>query len=124
MISFTDTHTHLDGEEFVNDLPDVVQRAKDAGVARVLIPAIDLKNVDSVVELCHNYPGYAYPMIGLHPEEVKADWASVLHEMRKILDSNSDFIAIDVFAGKRIGTVLYDNQRFGNSAYRKTKRVL
>lgn len=94
MISFTDTHTHLDGEEFVNDLPDVVQRAKDAGVARVLIPAIDLKSVDSVVKLCHNYPGYAYPMIGLHPEEVKADWESVLHEMRKILDSNSDFIAI------------------------------
>jgi Mg-dependent DNase len=80
MISFTDTHTHLDGEEFVNDLPDVVQRAKDAGVARVLIPAIDLKSVDSVVKLCHNYPGYAYPMIGLHPEEVKADWESVLHE--------------------------------------------
>lgn len=94
MISFTDTHTHLDGEEFVNDLPDVVQRAKDAGVARVLIPAIDLKNVDSVVELCHSYSGYAYPMIGLHPEEVKADWESVLHEMKKILDSNSDFIAI------------------------------
>ena len=94
MISFTDTHTHLDGEEFANDLPDVVQRAKDAGVARVLIPAIDLKNVDSVVKLCHSYSGYAYPMIGLHPEEVKADWEGVLHEMKKILDSNTDFIAV------------------------------
>ncbi|WP_025883008.1 TatD family hydrolase [Segatella paludivivens] len=93
-MSFTDTHTHLDGEEFVNDFPDVVQRAKDAGVARVLIPAIDLKNVGSVVKLCHNYSGYAYPMIGLHPEEVKADWESVLHEMKKILNSNTDFIAI------------------------------
>jgi len=94
MISFTDTHTHLDGEEFANDLPDVIQRAKDAGVARVLIPAIDLNNVDSVVKLCHSYSGYAYPMIGLHPEEVKADWDSVLHEIKKILDSNTDFIAI------------------------------
>ena len=94
MISFTDTHTHLDGEEFASDLPDVVQRAKDAGVTRVLIPAIDLKNIDSVVELCHRYPGYAYPMVGLHPEEVKADWKEVLREMRKIMDSNSDFIAI------------------------------
>ena len=94
MISFTDTHTHLDGEEFANDLPDVVQRAKDAGVSRVLIPAIDLKNVDSVVKLCYSYSGYAYPMIGLHPEEVKADWEGVLHEMKKILDSNTDFIAV------------------------------
>ena len=49
MISFTDTHTHLDGEEFANDLPDVIQRAKDAGVTRVLIPAIELKNVDSIL---------------------------------------------------------------------------
>ncbi|WP_207155640.1 TatD family hydrolase [Prevotella herbatica] len=93
-MSFTDTHTHLDGEEFANDLPDVIQRAKDAGVARVLIPAIDLNNVDSVVKLCHSYSGYAYPMIGLHPEEVKADWDSVLHEIKKILNSNTDFIAI------------------------------
>ena len=94
MISFTDTHTHLDGEEFANDLNEVVQRAKDAGVIRVLIPAIDLNNVSPVVDLCNRYQGYAYPMIGLHPEEVKADWETVLHEMRKIMDSNPKFIAI------------------------------
>ena len=94
MISFTDTHTHLDGEEFANDLNEVVERAKDAGVVRVLIPAIDLNNVNPVVELCNRYQGYTYPMVGLHPEEVKADWETVLHKMREIMDSNPDFIAI------------------------------
>lgn len=94
MISFTDTHTHLDGEEFANDLNEVVERAKDAGVVRVLIPTIDLNNVNPVVELCNRYQGYAYPMVGLHPEEVKADWETVLHKMREIMDSNPDFIAI------------------------------
>ncbi len=94
MISFTVTHTHLDGEEFANDLNEVVERAKDAGVVRVLIPAIDLNNVNPVVELCNRYQGYAYPMVGLHPEEVKADWETVLHKMREIMDSNPDFIAI------------------------------
>ena len=94
MISFTDTHTHLDGEEFASDLNEVVERAKDAGVVRVLIPAIDLNNVNPVVELCNRYQGYAYPMVGLHPEEVKADWETVLHKMREIMDSNPDFIAI------------------------------
>ncbi|MFW9607219.1 MAG: TatD family hydrolase [Prevotella sp.] len=93
-MSFTDTHTHLDGEEFTNDLNEVVERAKDAGVVRVLIPAIDLNNVNPVVELCNRYQGYAYPMVGLHPEEVKADWETVLHKMREIMDSNPDFIAI------------------------------
>ena len=43
---FTDTHTHLDGEEFRNDLPDVISRAKAAGVTRVLIPAVDLSTID------------------------------------------------------------------------------
>ena len=94
MISFTDTHTHLDGEEFANDLNEVVERAKDAGVVRVLIPAIDLNNVNPVVELCNRYQGYAYPMVGLHPEEVKADWETVLHKMREVMDSNPDSIAI------------------------------
>ena len=94
MISFTDTHIHLDGEEFTNDLNEVVERAKDTGVVRVLIPAIDLNNVNPVVELCNRYQGYAYPMVGLHPEEVKADWETVLHKMREIMDSNPDFIAI------------------------------
>ena len=45
-MTFTDTHTHLDGEEFKADLPDVISRAKEQGVGRVFIPAIDLKSVD------------------------------------------------------------------------------
>lgn len=39
------------------------------------------------MEVCRQYPGYAYPMIGLHPEEVKADWKDVLKEMRALLTS-------------------------------------
>ena len=73
-MTFTDTHTHLDGEEFKADLPDVIGRAKAQGVGRVLVPAIDLKSVDTVLAVCRQFPGYAFPMIGLHPEEVKADW--------------------------------------------------
>ena len=56
---FTDTHTHLDGDEFKADLPDVIRRAKEQGVGRVFIPAIDLKSVDSVVAVCRQFPGYA-----------------------------------------------------------------
>jgi TatD DNase family protein len=80
--------------DFCGGIIRVVERAKDAGVVRVLIPAIDLNNVNPVVELCNRYQGYAYPMVGLHPEEVKADWETVLHKMREIMDSNPDFIAI------------------------------
>ena len=84
---FIDTHTHLDGEEFREDLPEVIQRAQEVGVSKVFVPAIDLASARTVLQLCRQYPGYAYPMIGLHPEEVKADWKEVLREMRPLLTS-------------------------------------
>lgn len=40
-MNFIDTHTHLDGEEFDADRDETIQRAKDAGVSKVFIPAID-----------------------------------------------------------------------------------
>ena len=92
-MTFTDTHTHLDGEEFKVDLPDVIGRAKAQGVGRVLVPAIDLKSVDTVLAVCRQFPGYAFPMIGLHPEEVKADWETQLHQL-KARFTEASFIAI------------------------------
>ena len=92
-MTFTDTHTHLDGEEFKVDLPDVIGRAKAQGVGRVLVPAIDLKSVDTVLAVCRRFPGYAFPMIGLHPEEVKADWETQLRQL-KARFTEASFIAI------------------------------
>lgn len=80
-----DTHTHLDGEEFKDDLPEVIARAKDAGVEKVFLPAIDLTTCHSVLKVCADYPGYAFPMLGLHPEEVKADYKSQLDEIQRII---------------------------------------
>ena len=47
-----DTHAHLDGEEFRDDLPDVIQRACEAGVEKIFVPAIDLKSSKAILELC------------------------------------------------------------------------
>ena len=81
MLSFIDTHCHLDGEEFTADLDEVVARAREAGVAKVLVPGIDLKSCQTVLDLCRQYPDYCYPMLGLHPEEVRADWKDVLAQL-------------------------------------------
>lgn len=89
-----DTHTHLDGEEFADDLPDVIARAKAAGVEKVFLPAIDLKSVETVLSVSHRFPGYAYPMLGLHPEEVKSDWRDVLTRMHSHLTTSTEFIAV------------------------------
>lgn len=77
-----DTHIHLDGEEFAEDIDEVVARAKEAGVVRMLLPAIDEKTTDAVVAVAKRFYGYAFPMIGLHPEEVRDDWREVLDRLR------------------------------------------
>ncbi len=90
-----DTHTHIDGEEFNEDRAQVILRAKEAGVEKVFVPAIDLKSIETILPICKGYPGYAYPMIGLHPEEVKADWREQLAKMKDMLAGESHpFIAI------------------------------
>lgn len=106
-MKIVDTHTHLDGEEFDEDRSEVILRAKEAGVGMVFLPAIDVKTSEAVLKLSHEYPGYAYPMVGLHPEEVKADWKEQLKKIEVILDEHltavdglngikykSDYIAI------------------------------
>jgi len=74
-----DTHCHLDGEEFADDLEQVVARAREAGVQAIGVPGIDLKSCATVMALCRRYPDYCFPMLGLHPEEVKDDWKDVLN---------------------------------------------
>lgn len=119
-MKIVDTHTHLDGEEFDEDRSEVIMRAKEAGVGMVFLPAIDVKTSEAVLKLSHEYPGYAYSMIGLHPEEVKADWKEQLKKIEAILDAHltavyglngikykSDYIAIG-----EIGLDFYWNREF------------
>lgn len=121
-MKIVDTHTHLDGEEFDEDRSEVMMRAKEAGVGMVFLPAIDVKTSEAVLKLSHEYPGYAYPMIGLHPEEVKADWKEQLGKIKTILDEHltavdglngikykSDYIAIG-----EIGLDFYWSREFEN----------
>lgn len=93
-MKYIDTHTHIDGTEFDADRAEVISRAKAAGVTKMFVPAIDLKSVDTVLRVCRNNSGFAYPMIGLHPEEVKEDWQEQLHAMRQMLQDSHPFIAI------------------------------
>ena len=85
MLSFIDTHCHLDGEEFAADREEVVARARAAGVSKILVPAIDLKSCHSVLDVCRQYPDYCYPMLGLHPEEVRSDWRQQLDSLGTVL---------------------------------------
>ena len=91
MTTFIDTHAHIDGEEYAADRHDVLQRAREAGCSAILVPAIDLPTSQRIVALCHDQPADApcrlYPMVGLHPEEVRADYDEQLLQLRPLADT-------------------------------------
>ena len=103
--TYIDTHCHLDGEEFAQDRDEVIQRAQEAGCAKIFLPAIDVKTCQTVLDVCTSYPGYCYPMLGLHPEEVKGDW-------REQLATIKDAITPDVIAIGEVGLDYYWSREF------------
>lgn len=95
ILNYTDTHCHLDGEEFAEDREQVIERAREAGVGKIFLPAIDLPTSRRILDLCRQYPDYLYPMVGLHPEEVRADWRDQLENIKQLLfPLSSKIIAI------------------------------
>ena len=112
MLSFIDTHCHLDGDEFVADRDEVMARAREAGVTKVLVPGIDLKSCQTVLDLCRQYPDYCYPMLGLHPEEVRTDWKNVLDRIRYSLTSHLSPLTSSIIAIGEVGLDFYWSREF------------
>ena len=88
MIEFIDTHCHLDGKDFDADREEVMQRAREAGCKAIFLPAIDLPSSERIINLCQQHPDFLYPMVGLHPEEVRADWQEQLAAIHSLLTSH------------------------------------
>lgn len=92
-MQYIDTHTHIDGEEFKDDLDEVVARAKAAGAIQLLVPGINYDSIASIKAVCERFPDFMRPMIGLHPEDVKEDYKEILGKMRQELNDDK-WIAI------------------------------
>ena len=65
-----DTHAHIYLDRFGNDLPDVLARARERGVERIVMPAIDVPSIHKALDLCDRYDGL-YAMAALHPSDTK-----------------------------------------------------
>lgn len=90
-----DTHSHIYGPEFTDDIDQVLLRAQAAGVEKILLPNINLDTIQPMLELYHRQPSYLHPMMGLHPEDVKANWREVLHQMEAHLQKpGNPYIAV------------------------------
>jgi TatD DNase family protein len=91
---FIDTHAHLYADEFAHDKKEVIQRALEVGVTKIILPAIDLKYHEPMITLAEEFPGVLYPLIGLHPTSVNADYKKELAVVENYLSQHSLFYGI------------------------------
>jgi len=78
-----ETHAHLDYPDFAHDLDEVLRRAKDAGVTRIITIGTSVESSRRAIALAEKYPA-VYAAIGVHPtyvEEVEEDVFTPLHEL-------------------------------------------
>ena len=70
---YVDTHSHLYDEVFDNDILDVINRAVDSGVGKIILPAVDSCTIDRMLALGEQYPHVFEMMIGLHPTSITSE---------------------------------------------------
>ena len=97
----TDTHTHLYYETDPVKLAELMQRSITNGVSRLFLPNVDSSSIPQVFKLADLYPKNCFPMLGLHPCDVKANFQEELKLIYKEKDSRK------IYAIGEIGIDLY-----------------
>lgn len=100
----TDTHTHLYSEQFDEDQKAMMQRAKNAGVSRFFIPAIDSTYTEKMFQLEKDFPKDVFLMMGLHPTHVNENYLKELAHVKNWIDKRHFYalgeIGIDLYWDK------------------------
>ena len=101
-----DTHSHIYAEEFDKDRKETIERAKAAGVEKIILPNVDSDSLQRMLDTEKLFPDYCYAAIGLHPTSVGENVASELARVRSELECRK-YIAIG-----EIGIDLYWDKTF------------
>jgi TatD DNase family protein len=87
-LPWVDTHCHLDAAEFEADRDAVVQRARDASIQQIVLPAVAPANFEAVRALAHRHGlGYA---LGTHPMYVHGAGEGALQALREALQRHRE----------------------------------
>ena len=101
-----DSHTHIYLPEFDSDRDEAINMALEKGIAKLLMPNIDIQSVVPMLSAEARFPGICYPMSGLHPTSVKADFLVQLENLEELWAKHK-FIAVG-----EIGIDLYWDKTF------------
>lgn len=86
---FVDTHTHLYRESYPDNFEDVARRAIEAGVDKMILGCVNRETPDWLQEAVSLFPDNFFILIGLHPEDTKADFEDDLAQIEAHLDDSN-----------------------------------
>ena len=92
MNSFIDTHSHIDFEDFTDNMDGLLAKCKEVGVEKIIIPGVTLEDTPRVIDLAEKYPEL-YATVGIHPSEAKT-WTDKSYEKLKAFAQNPKVVAI------------------------------
>lgn len=101
-----DTHAHIYASEFDEDRDEVVKRALEQGINKILLPNIDLESIEPMLKTEAAYPEICRSMMGLHPCYVDGNVEQTLAIIRRWFEKHN-FIAVG-----EIGIDLYWDKTF------------
>jgi TatD DNase family protein len=84
---FIDTHAHLNLSEFADDLDETLERAVNAGIEYIIVPATNLQTSLDVIELVQKHE-MLYGAVGIHPTELMGFHEKQLYEIEQLASSD------------------------------------
>ena len=92
-MALTDTHCHLDLEQFDSDRGAVIQRAKNAGLSRILVPSLTVTSSRVIVKLAESHP-MLYAAVGVHPNEAESWDGQTIPALKELAAGSLKVVAI------------------------------
>ncbi|MCQ2059202.1 MAG: TatD family hydrolase [Bacteroidaceae bacterium] len=83
-----DTHSHIFVEEFDADRDAMMERAAKAGIKAFIMPCIDIPTLPRLLDCYNRYNDNTYPMLGIHPTEIRAEWKEDLQVIKDLLQNS------------------------------------
>jgi len=87
-----DTHAHLFYEEIKKEINEVIESAKQQGVEKIIVPAIDIQTSEEILKLSEDYE-IIYAAVGFHPSEISRNELSDIKTIEE-LTSHKKVVAV------------------------------
>ncbi len=105
-MTLTDTHTHIYYETNSDKQQEQMSRCLENDISRLFLPNVDSKTIPMVLGLAKRYPNNCFPMLGLHPCDVKENYEEELAIIGESISANK------IYAIGEIGIDLHWDKAF------------